>query len=290
MLLRKCQAIGLAFLLAPFPAKGTTVVVFITQNGIAVSSDSKTALRNSDYSVTGYINQSKFVIIQNRIVIAAIGISDYRYRIQHYNFLAWMQSLQLSLPTNISVDDFTDLIERESAQTFSELGISSALSSGALQEKFPGEPCEIFAHFVIAGYQNGAPRLYEVAFDIDWNSRALVGPRKVLRYPADPANYQIARFGTQEALVDFTSRDSYAYKQAAILCPKAITDVAASTYPSFDETICLSRAFVQIEKNTNPDEVGGDIRTVRIPPGGRAEEIPSATLSKNRPAQTKNKK
>ena len=287
MLTRKCQAVVLAFLLVPFPAKGTTVVVFITQNGIAVSSDSKTVLRNSDYSSTGYINQAKFVIVQNRIVVAAIGVSDYRNGLQHYNFLTWMQGLQLSLPTNISVDDFTDLIERESGETFSKLGINSALSNGALQEKFFGEPCEIFAHFAIAGYQKGAPRLYEVAFDIDWNGKALVGPRKVLRYPADPSNYQIAKFGTQEALVDFMSRDSYAHKQALILCPKAITDIASSVYPSFDETVCLSRAFVQIEKNTNPDEVGGDIRTVAILPGGRAEEVTSTIFPKKK--QTKNK-
>lgn len=184
-----------------------------------------------------------------------------------------MEGLESRLPDDISVDQFTDTVEGESSATFSDLGISTALKNGTLRNKTLAKPSEIFTQFVTAGYQNGVPRLYRVEFDIDWNSRSLVGPYKVLLYPTDPANYQIFRFGTQEAIVDFPTPESYAYQQAAILSPKAMADISALRYPSLDETVSLSRALIQVEKNTNPDEVGGDIRTISILPSGRAEEI-----------------
>src|SRR5580704_4911434 len=98
MLIRKLQAAFLVLLCAPFPVNGTTVVVFITQGGVVVSSDSKTVLRNDDFSAAGAIEQPKFVIIQNRIVVTAIGWSDIGSEPLHYNFFTWMQRLQLSLP------------------------------------------------------------------------------------------------------------------------------------------------------------------------------------------------
>src|SRR5579862_1956968 len=129
MLVRKFYAL-LLLLFIPLNANGTTVVVMVTKDGIAFSSDSKTNLRNGDYSVYGVMDQSKFVIIQNRIVIAAVGVADYKDWLLHYNFLTWMEGLKLRLPADISMDEFTDTVERESSDTFSKLGINTALRNG----------------------------------------------------------------------------------------------------------------------------------------------------------------
>jgi hypothetical protein len=291
MRIRKLQAVFiLTLLLVPTQTNATTVVLLVTRNGMIVSSDSKTVSRRSDFSAAGHIEQSKFAIIHNRIVISAIGVSDYRDAIHHYNFLAWMQDLELRLPADISVDDIAEVIERESSAIFSEFDIGSSLRKGTIKRKFPAWPGEIFSQFVIAGYEKGAPRVYKVQFDIDWDTQSFIGPVKVLLYPdpADADNYQIFRFGTQEAIADFLDRKSYAYQEAKGLCPKAVTDIAGGVYPSFDENVCLSRALVRVEEKTNPDEVGGTVRTVRILPSG-AEEVAGARTILSRRRQSANK-
>lgn len=275
----------LAAMIFPAPLAATTVVVFVANNGIVVSSDSKTVNRNADFSAAGSEDEAKFVVLQNRIVVAAIGVSDVRDSTRHYNFLTWMQSLQQNLAANISVEDVAGLIEKESSAVFSSFDFTASLKSGAITRKTPAEPCEVFAQFVIVGYQGGAPRVYKVQFDIDWNSRTFVGPTRTLFYPdpSETSNYRVIRFGTQQAITDVFNRKSYAYHQAMILCPKAITDVMNRNYPTLDETVALSRALVQIEENTNPDDVGGAIRTEKIPPTGRAEEV----VIRGTPSKTK---
>ncbi|MGB2675751.1 MAG: hypothetical protein WAN12_01535 [Candidatus Acidiferrum sp.] len=265
----------LAAIVLPVPLTATTVVVFIANNGIVVSSDSKTVSRSADFSAVGEVDQPKFVVLQNRIVVAAIGVSDARDAVRHYNFLTWMKSLQQSLPVDVSVDEVTNLIERESAATFLSFDFNASLKSGAMKRKTPAEPCEVFAQFVIVGYQDRAPRVNKVQFDIDWNNQSLVGPIQTSIYPdpSETSNYRVIRFGTQQAITDVFNRKSYAYHEAMTLCPKAMTDVINRKYPSLDETVALSRVLVQVEENTNPDDVGGDIRSVKIPPTGRAEEV-----------------
>jgi hypothetical protein len=260
----------------PAPVMSTSVVIFVANNGVVISTDSKTALKNGDFSVSvGEKEQPKSVILQGRLVVTAIGISDFGNEPNHYNFFTWIHSLQMKLGDNISVDDLAAMIARESSSTFSRLNVDAALKSGALRQKAPAEPCSVFAQFVIAGYQDGLPRIYKVQFDIDWNNKGLVGPTSVLLYPdpSETTNYRMFRFGTQQALVDFFDRRSYAYQKAMALYPKAMTDVAIGKYPSLDETVSLSRAAIQIEENTNPSDVGGEIRTIEILPDGRAKEV-----------------
>jgi hypothetical protein len=269
------------------PVAATTVVVFIANNGIVLSSDSKAVSQNMDFSAAGSKYHAKIVVLENRIAVAAIGVSDAGGPSPHYNFLAWMQSLQQSLPADISVADVTALIEKGSSEAFSSLGFSAALKDGRLSRKAPAEPCEVFSQFVIAGYQDGAPRVYKVQFDIDWNSQTLLGPTRTLIYP-DPSetwDYRVIRFGTQQAITDLFNTKSYAYHEAMILCPKAMTDVVNRKYPTLDETVALSRALVQTEENTNPDDVGGEIRTVKIIPTGRAEEVATRVTPSKRTQQ-----
>jgi len=259
----------------------TTVVVAVSKDGIVISTDSKTTFRAADFSETGEREQSKFVIVKQRLVVIAIGVSDYRDTARHYNFLAWMQGVQLKLPDNITPDQLAGIIGKESESTFAALGVNKSLADGTLKNKTPAEPCEIFAQFVIVGYQDAVARIQKVQFDIDWNHHTLVGPTRIVLYPdGAESNYRVIRFGTQQAITDFLNRKSYAHQQAMALCPKAMADIDSSRYPSFDETVALTRALVQVEENTNPDEVGGPIRTVRVLPTGRAEENGTNTLPK----------
>jgi hypothetical protein len=269
MSISKLKAVILVAVITFAPRlNATSAVVIIDSNGIVVSSDSKTVfVRGSDFSASGEAEHAKFAILKNRIVVLGIGAEAGKHGTVQYNFLTWMESLQLSLPPNVSVDDVTGIIEKESSAKFSALGIDAALKTGEIHKNVSVEPCEMFAQFVIAGYQGGTPRLYKVQFDIDWNHQAFIGPVRTLLYP-DPSgstpDYRIASFGNLDATNDIANRKSYAYQQAMILCPKAFADIMGGIPPTLDETIAYSRALVQIEKNTNPDTVGGTIRTVKI--------------------------
>jgi hypothetical protein len=72
MLITKLNAIIAVLGVLPTFMTGTTVVVFVTQGGLVLSRDSKTTLRDANFTATGETEQSKFVIIQNRIAVASI--------------------------------------------------------------------------------------------------------------------------------------------------------------------------------------------------------------------------
>lgn len=181
-LIAKFQTVVLAaVLLRPTPLAATTAVVVVTEQGIVMATDSKTTVRVADFSTFGELTTRKLVLVQGRIVIACIGVSDFRTANSHHNFLTWMQSLQLKLPDNVSVEEFTRIIEKESARVFSTFDTFS--KDGSLKKQESDETCKTFVQYLIAGYQAGTPLLYEVRSYIDWNYESLVGPARILLDP-----------------------------------------------------------------------------------------------------------
>lgn len=265
----------LTMFLTPCRSGATTVVVLIAANNMVVSSDSLTTSRRADFSSTGSFEQKKWVVIQKRILVATIQVSDYRDAGVHYNFLTWMEDLQKHLPESVSVDDLASIIEKESSAEFSALHIAESVKNGSFKNPAPNEPCEIFTEFVIAGYQAGQPRLYKVEFDLDWNNKNLVGPRRELLYPGllGFSNPRIIRFGTQEAILDVQNPRSFAYQKVVSLSPDSITQLGPGQNPPVKSLIDFTRALVQVEEETNPDEVGGKIESVSWSPKGEIEEF-----------------
>lgn len=266
--------LALFFVIAvPTRLSATTVVVIIAENGMVLSSDSMTTNRDAHYSAAGAFDQAKFVTIQQRIVVAAIGVSEVRDADHEFNFLTWMSDLQNHIRKDASVDDVASTVEKESAAAFSKAGIDTYVKSGTLKRQHYDNASEKFTEFVIAGYQGGKPRLHSVEFDVDWNKKSLSGPVSALQNPdSEPADYRVVWFGTHEAIEDYTNEKSYAHQVAMELCPEAIKTIDRRTLPSLDETIALSRAFIQVEENTNPDDVGGPLGTVTWLPDGHAQK------------------
>jgi hypothetical protein len=262
------------FFLNPLLSSGSTVVIFIASNGMVISTDSKASWRiPSSMTVVQEIEEPKAVILKKRIVVANIGLGG--LTTIHYHFLTWMQNLERNLPSDISVDDVVQTIKKESSATLTDF-VSACLKNGTIKRKSPDEFCESLVQFVVAGYQNGMPLVYNVHFDIDWKDESLIGPTSDLQYPADPKgnDYGILTYGIRQAITDVFNRETYAYHQAVTLRPETMARFRKGEYPSLDDTVALSRVLIQVEKNTNPDEVGGPIRTIKIFPSGRAEEIP----------------
>jgi len=289
-----CTVFCLIVALSPTRLNATTFVVILATNGLVVSSDSQTAFFHLDEpSSTKTKDQRKFFIVQNRIVVGLIGVANIDNPSFHYDFLTWMQTLQSKFPKDVSVDDVAEAIERESPAAFANF-VAESVTQGTVKRVSADQLCLSVAKFVIVGYQEGIPRLYEVHFDIDWNNQKLLGPIKLLLHP-EPGNisdYRVLHLGVDEAIADIRNGQSYAYHQATILCPRAVNSVfrRIGTYPSLDDTISFSRAMIQIEKNTNPSEVGGTIRTVKILPNGRADEVINKTSALSKTHSRKSEK
>jgi hypothetical protein len=202
-----------------------------------------------------------------------------------------MKSLQAKFPNDVSVDGMAEIIKKESPTAFANF-IAESVKQGTFKRPSADQLCLAVAKFVIVGYQDGLPRLYEVHFDIDWNNKQLVGPTKILLHPqtGNTSDYRILHLGVDEAIADIGNRESYAYHQAMISCPKTVNSVFGhdGTYPTLDDTSAFSRVLIQVEHSTNPSQVGGAIRTVKILPTGRAdEEIQHAALPNTHIAKPK---
>src|SRR5208337_2969876 len=112
--------------------------------------------------------------------------------------------------------------------------------------------CEPFVEFIIVGYDSGRPILYEIEFHVDWSQLDLLGPKEIVEdLTAQPGNIHSYFFGVKEAIADITDGQSYAYKQTMIRCPKAFGDLNSHQDISLDETVAITRALIEIEKNTN---------------------------------------
>jgi len=113
-----------------------------------------------------------------------------------------------------------------------------------------------------------------VEFDVDWNRQVLSGAIRTLLYPDSAiSNYRVVSLGDREAIADFRNVKSYAHQVATTLCPETMRKIDNMTaYPTLDNSVALSRALVQVEENTNPDEVGGAIKTVMWLQNGQVEE------------------
>ena len=271
---------ALAFsLLFPMPMLCTTVVVIATQSGIVITTDSKTGVIENGIFTRSLEHHPKFVILNNRFVIAAAGTVDIRSGRNHFEFLPWATGLQFRIANDATVEQLAGRVKNESASMFLRVGIDDMVKNGTYKNSTDVAPCEMFTQFIVAGLQAGTWHLYKVQYDIDWRNKRLLGPTEEDLEsewnPFGPERPLVFRFGVVEAIQDANNHESYAYKKIKELSPKAIADFESGMYHlPLQETIALSRALVQVEKDTNPTLVGGDIKSAEILPDGTAKEVP----------------
>jgi len=271
------------FVILPVPVFCTTVVVIGTQNGLVISSDSKTGVEKNGVLVRTFDNHRKIAILNDQFLIAGVGTVDITSGPNHFNFLPWAAILQTRIAKK-TVEQVADMVKDETASMFLQVDVDSMVKNGTLKKPSAGANCQMFAQFIIAGLQTGTWHIYKVQYDIDWREKHLLSPSKEELErewnPLSPERPLFLTFGVVEAIQD-NSHESYAYKRIKELCPKAVADFESGTYHlPLQETIALSRALVQVEEDTNPTLVGGDIKSAEILPTGVALEIPDPSDSK----------
>lgn len=258
-------------------AHATTVIAIVSDQGISVAADSKEVLLGAYRG--GQRETVKSFIIQDRIVIASLGYSANKWAdpaggvVIDYEFGAWLRGIQASLPANVSFDDFTGIVKEEVRKMNPKW--QALVSAGKMPHKHYGDIFESLIQYVIAGYQGGVPKLASIEFYIDWDKNQVLGPYQVPLSPRGPIAKRSYTyfFGVTEVAFEAPNPQSYGYKQAMALCPKAFGDLMGRREVPLNESNALAQALVEIEEQTNPNMVGGKVRVVEIAPTGKAREV-----------------
>ena len=255
---------------------GTTILYVITPQGIVMSADSKQV-----DSTTGASSQSiKLVLLQDRIAVATAWltrIADVRVedratgRIHafDYEFETWIRAIEQRLPTNITVTRFAEIIENESAQTFRDFNI--LVQAGQLRkDESRGDN---LVRYYIAGYEDRIPHVYQIEFKIDWERQSVIGPVRTLLHPKDGQDitFGFNAGGVHTAIDQILKREDEAYEKAIQLVPNELGKLLTRQDFTLAEAVQLSRSFIKIEAEANPDKVGLPIRIVTLPWNGIGE-------------------
>jgi hypothetical protein len=253
----------------------TTLIVVIVPQGMVVGADGKTvAVYPSKKSPSETGSARKLFLIQNRLAIATVGLTKaFNGPTTAYDSNVWIPNVEKELPDNIAVDAFASVIYNESAKAFS--GFDVILTSGTMKQQSPLEQCSSLVQFLVAGYKAERPMVFVVDFNIDWQRKTLVGPQKTQMHPVQGAgiNFGLYSIGVNAAIKQLNNQDSYAYKQAISICPietKAILTYKAMT---LEQAARFVRVLINIEKEVEPNDVGGDTTVASIPKIGTASVV-----------------
>jgi hypothetical protein len=258
-------------------SSATTTVVIVSDKGIVVATDSR--LVSPDKSVESW-EAKKVFVVQNRFAIASIGKQRMGFsnpsiigKDLDYEFGAWVSEIEKSLPDKASFDVLVGVVYDKAGALIPEF--QWVIDGAGIQPKNPLEIFDSVIEYVIAGYEDGMPRLSVVKFYINWDAKKVIGPYKVSLEPSGPiaGHTRIYFLGIQQAIANVLNSHSYAYKRAMALSPKAFNDYAFRRPVPLDECTAIAQTLVKIEEETNPKQVGGPVRVVNILPNGRAGDL-----------------
>jgi hypothetical protein len=277
---RLAAALLMAFtlVLSSIQAHATTVIAIVGDQGISIAADSKMVILGAYRD--GERETVKSFIIQDRLVIASLGYSANKWTdpaggvVIDYEFEAWLRGIQAGLPANVSFDDFVGIVKEGVRKMIPKW--QAMVTAGKMPHKHYGDIFESLTQYVIAGYKDGVPTLSSIEFYVDWDKNEVLGPYQVALAPSRAAvagRTYTYFFGVTEVAFEAPNPQSYAYKQAMALSPKAFGDLMGGREFPLNESNALARALVKIEEQTNPHLVGGKVRVVEIAPTGKAREV-----------------
>jgi hypothetical protein len=252
--------------------QATTVVVFVTRQGIVVGADQKIIVPGNAEKHLPDI--TKLFLIQDRFVVSSAGLNHFGVgTFMAYDFPTWIGKIEETLPPDLAVDDFASVIEKESAITFTGFDI---IIGKLIKQENPFQDCQALMTYIAVGYKNSVPMVFTVDFYIDWKSNHLVGPRKILLHPAEgfKIDFGLYVFGHDRAITEWENPKSYANKELMAKCPRE-TEVLRNHHRDItvEQAAILIRTMVDVEKQVEPNEVGGGTTIAILPLAGNGKLI-----------------
>jgi hypothetical protein len=265
------------------PCFCTTAVVILAPNAIVSGTDRLGMnLHASTGVATATTTATKIVLLRSRFVVACIGLERLSsHKAVLYAFPHWIRGIESQVSPNTSVLQLVKIIEKESSRTFTEtIPIETMMKSGALK---PSQSFDkFFVQFIVAGFDNKAPTLIQVFYELDWQSKRLIGPTRKIEFPLNGAKGAVFTSGINSAIEHFRSPDTYAYKRMNVLIPTT-TFSKPITALTPEESIQLVRRLIGIEAELEPSRVGMGDTIIVLPVTGEGwidQYDPPQTLPK----------
>jgi hypothetical protein len=267
----------------------TATAIFVSDQGIAIATDSKIVGDGKCEK-----QADKIIVVQDRFAIATLGgiCSDFGIKtpsgvipVFKYEFGTWVREIESGLPNDAPFDKFCEVVNLKLSDLIP--GLQAVITARQIEPIDPTERFQAFMEFVLVGYA-GSPRACITHLYIDWKTKTVLEP---FQSGADLSGKQCSgHFGNTKAAAYILNRESYAYKEAITLCPKALINFREWKSPiTLNEAIALARASIQIEEKIDPDHVGGRVRIYEVLPSGRASEVKAQRSLVQRKEQRKDK-
>jgi hypothetical protein len=256
---------ALAIILTGRTSLATTVVVVVTPDAIFVGEDS----RANAHTAAGRElrpNVKKAFIIENRLVLAGIGLaafnisSDKDKLLFSYDFAKWVADIEKKCPKDVTVSALTKLVEAQSRITFD--GFSQYMKAKAFQSNYP--PDRLF-EYVMVGYDAGIPTVNDIYYEVDRKNWNLIGPKFDPEYPrADSGANGVLVFGRND-VAGLSDTTSDTYKEILTVIPNELPKVLSHKELSHPEAAKVCLAILRFEAKYYRDMVGPPYIIMSIP-------------------------
>ena len=212
----------------------TTVIVLRTNHDIVVGIDGKTGGKGASQQAGGKSLPGaaglKWITIDNRIVCANAGPESIPNVDASYSFDAMMQEIKGGVPPSVTVSNVVGLLKAKLAAKFR--GFDIELQTGRVKPEDLAPPHTTLLKYYVIGYEIGAPYVYTVEMDIDWNATHLTGP--IITPQSSRKNLSLTWTGAEDrGIIELRDKTTAACKKAAIDMPQEMqaltedTDLAA---------------------------------------------------------------
>jgi hypothetical protein len=262
--------IAIVVLLLHCNLMATTVVYVVAPEGIVIGADSKLV----GTSLGGNMSEPlpgvrKIAVIQNRLVVASVGIDvaevwgkKENRIVFSYNFQTWIARIEKTCPHDVSVSAVTQLIKSESEKTFKDAAQFFVNDPARLR----GE--DVGIEYLVAGYENRSPVVNYVHFKFDWNNMRLNGPIVERTYPGD----KVLVFGKREITDSMGDPKSQPYKELLSVIPNELPKIVADQSLNRNEAVASCIAVLKYETKHNEATVGPPYIITVISPFGLSQK------------------
>lgn len=254
------------------PAQATTASFIVTPEGIVGATDNLLIAVAFSNAPAGTATGAKMALIHGRFILVCVGLerlSNSATRVD-YDFRNWALAIQAGLSSTATFTEFENKVVVQSQKTLKGLDIQNGMKNSEFRRKF--ETKDTLVEYVIAGYEGSTPKLVTIRYAFDWLNEKLSPPIITDLSPREPhPDFAFAVEGINSAVAQILDQSSSSYRKCVVYAGP-ITDKFLSMTPlTLSEASLLVRAFMRIEAEADPSEVGKPISLVTLPRQGAAK-------------------
>jgi hypothetical protein len=278
--IRKFVAILLVFAVYCTGVRATTIVAVITREGIIFATDGVASVRGADGVWRAVGTAQKVVIVQQRFAFASFGYASAagpqtgpgRYV---YNFPAFADRLNRTVPSGVDVSGFADAVESNTQFDLPDF-FDPLLRAGQIRIEDVGQ-LGILIGYIVCGYENGIATVVQIVYRVDWEMKRVVGPfrSKPILVEKPGVMRTLYCYSMCNAVRAISKGNGASYNSAHKIAPKdaeVVAHKAQWTELSLEGSTRLARMVLEVETIANKNRVGLPVSVITMVPNGTATQ------------------